>query len=116
MTNSPTRAGSTGTIRPMPSMSMKTQIRTKFRLPGRGRWRARWCSWDSWAMTRGQDGSTDSTLAALETMASGTAPLSAKSSLKSLPARQPPFAQAPAGFGLHHAGQRASLTAMWSSE
>jgi hypothetical protein len=34
-TNSPTSAGSTGTIRPMPSMSMKTQIRTKFRLPGR---------------------------------------------------------------------------------
>jgi len=34
--NSPTRAGSTGTIRPMPSMSMNTQIRTKFRLPAEG--------------------------------------------------------------------------------
>jgi hypothetical protein len=35
-TNSPTSSGITGTIRPMPSMSMKMQTRMKLRLPGRG--------------------------------------------------------------------------------
>ena len=36
LTNSPTSSGSTGTIRPIPSMSMKTQTRTKLRLPADG--------------------------------------------------------------------------------
>ena len=35
LTKSPIRMGSTGTTRPMPSMSMKTQTRMKLRLPAR---------------------------------------------------------------------------------
>ncbi len=48
LTKSPIRMGSTGTTRPMPSMSMKTQTRMKLRLPARAGAAGEDGEWLSW--------------------------------------------------------------------